>query len=68
MNGFIDKIEQLRRDHGYTNLQVARALGSENEAFYRRKTSGKVRFNYDDIKALIALYHLNSEQIADLFS
>lgn len=68
MEHFIQKIEQLRLDKGYTNLQVSLAMGYKTESAYRLKITGKNNITINDLISLIQLYHLDTNDISYLFS
>lgn len=61
-------LEELRAEKGLSRREVAEALGKDYESYYRSKVYKRVKFNTQDLLALIQLYNLNQNQILRLLN
>ncbi len=56
-------IEQLRLQHGYTQEQIAIALGYESQAAYSRKVKGRRQFTVEDVVKLCKIFQLELNEL-----
>lgn len=61
-------LEEKRKELGYSRKLVSEALGKDYESYYRLKVYKKVKFNTQDLIALIELYKLNQNDIMKLLN
>jgi transcriptional regulator with XRE-family HTH domain len=59
----VELIEQLRKEHGYSQRQMAKLMGYDSHAAYNRKINGERAFLIEDIIILCKLYQLEPNDL-----
>lgn len=59
----INLIEQLRKQHGYSQAQMGEFLGYESHTAYGRKVRGTRDFSIDDVIKLCKLFSLTPNEL-----
>ncbi len=59
----INKIEELRIEHGYTQEQVAIMMGYQVKSAYNGKVKNTRKFSIEDIVSLCKIYNVELNEL-----
>ena len=59
----VELIEQLRKEHGYTQEQLAIKLGYNSKATYNLKIKGSRQFSVEDVVNICKVFQLEPNDL-----